>query len=385
MNLKHPIFHTILYLSLLITFVFLYMQNPADRLLVTTLASAFTLLQIVRYRILEMSLLRWPGLLLFLLQWVIVFVLQIIDGTFIPQIYFFIMITEAALRAPIRFSGPFTILCYLGFALGVYFHFGMPPFGEVSFVLPRMMEYGMNFAFCYTARMLNDQKEELNRAHDKLKAAHLQLEEKTLMEERMRISRDIHDLIGHTLTTALVGMEAGKQLALHQRTEQAVAKLEQARTHVLESLQQVRKSVHTLYEQKSFIRFKESLLELIDRTEQVAGVRVLHAIEGDLPPMSAQQEITVYRALQEGLTNGIRHGRSSEFRFALRAEDGNVQFELTDNGTMPKKWKLGFGLSAMRERVVKLGGQFGVDAVDGGCRLRIRLPLHAAETISEIS
>ncbi|MCI3921152.1 histidine kinase [Paenibacillus sp. TRM 82003] len=330
-----------------------------------------------------MEILRWPGILLLLSQWGIILSLQIIDGTFIPQIYFFVLICDTAIRSPGKFSIPFTIFCYVGFVCGVYFHHGRPPFAEISFVIPRAIEYGLYFGFCFVARKIHVQKEALDEAYGKLRSMHLQLEEKTLLEERMRVSREIHDIVGHTLTTALVGIETGKQLAMHNRMEQAVQRLEQTREQIKSSLHNVRETVHALYERKSFIRFKESLIALIDDTMNVAGVRIQYDLT-DLPDMSSQQELAVYRALQEGLANGIRHGSSTVFHLSLSMKEGCVVFTLTDNGTMPKQWKLGFGLSSMEDRVCKLGGRFEVSrSAEGGCRLMIRLPLPAAQNVDQ--
>ncbi|MNI87238.1 Sensor protein VraS [compost metagenome] len=83
----------------------------------------------------------------------------------------------------------------------------------------------------------------------------------------------------------------------------------------------------------------------------------------------------IYHALQEGLTNGIRHGHGSEFSFSLRDEGSSVQFRLADNGTGSSHIEMGFGLKMMRERVKQLKGTLNIDSEpDKGCLLRMNLP-----------
>lgn len=89
----------------------------------------------------------------------------------------------------------------------------------------------------------------------------------------------------------------------------------------------------------------------------------------------------MYHALQEGLTNGVRHGRSSRFRFTLKREDNQLHFLLVSNGEPFVSVTPGFGLSSMMERVELLGGTVALrpSQTEGGspagCELTILLPL----------
>lgn len=370
-------FHFILYLSLIVPFVILYRANPEQHVLIACLCSSFAGLQLLRYRVLQLEMISLPSMILLFIQWVIVFFIQIIDGSFVPQIYFFILLSEAALRAPVAFSAPFTFICYLGFAFGSAVHLSFPPFEEIIFIIPRSLEYVLIFGFSYVTKKVTDQKEKLDQAYDRLKKANRELEEKTLIEERVRISREIHDTIGHTLTTALVGMEASKQLVLHHQTEQAIDKLDQVKQQVKKSLEDIRKSVRTLHEKKSFVHFKDSLTALINETMKYSEVDIKYTIP-QLPPLSPQKELAIYRALQEGLTNGIRHGQAQQFKFSLFEENDHLHFLLIDNGNMPKNWRYGFGLTSMMERVHSLEGALEITRNQyGGCQLYIRIPVRS--------
>ncbi|MNN32914.1 Sensor protein VraS [compost metagenome] len=84
----------------------------------------------------------------------------------------------------------------------------------------------------------------------------------------------------------------------------------------------------------------------------------------------------IYRALQEGLTNGIRHGKSTAFIFKLFERDNSINFSLEDNGIGAVALTKGFGLRSMEERVKELGGQLDIYSEEGeGFSIYIKLPL----------
>ncbi len=196
--------------------------------------------------------------------------------------------------------------------------------------------------------------------------------------ERNRIAHDIHDIVGHTLTSTILQIEAGKRLLDIDR-EEALNRLRQAQDLVRHGLQEIRGSVHMLREDK-YYDFVQALHQLIKDTQQNTGA-IIHTSIGKLPEVSLVHKKTIYHALQEGLTNGIRHGESSEFYFTLELASGMLKMKLKDCGIGASEIQLGFGLSAMRERVEQLGGSFVVDAaLDQGCLLRIELPYANRDT-----
>jgi signal transduction histidine kinase len=119
------------------------------------------------------------------------------------------------------------------------------------------------------------------------------------------------------------------------------------------------------------------LNRLIQDTERNAGV-VIHRMIHDVPELSIFHKKMIYHALQEGLTNGIRHGRSKEFRFSLELVGSYVQFRLEDKGLGTDQITLGFGLKAMKERAEQLGGRFMIDSwANRGSLLGIDLPIRS--------
>lgn len=205
------------------------------------------------------------------------------------------------------------------------------------------------------------------------------LAEVSVLEERTRIAHEMHDVVGHTLTAAIVQLEATKRLA---ERDQAIPidKLAVVNGLVRKGLDEIRKAVRMLKVDNAPFNLELALKELIRDTVEKMEVEVEERIE--LPPgLGKLAEQVLYHALQEGLTNGIRHARCGRFRFDLRSEDGWLSFNLMNDGVPFGNSKPGFGLTAMMERVQLLGGRMEIgSSMDEhgepiGCKLHIVLPL----------
>jgi len=220
---------------------------------------------------------------------------------------------------------------------------------------------------------LEDQVVERTRALEKsMKATSETMAEMMVYAERNRISQEIHDIVGHTLTSTILQIEAGKRL-LQKDQDSAVIRLKEAQDLVRHSLSEIRNSVHMLKEDK-YYNIAEALQLLIQNTERNTGA-IVHAIIDPISHLSLIHKKVIYHALQEGLTNGIRHGSSNEFHFSLKDDGALLQFRLADNGTGSSHIDLGFGLKMMKDRAEQLKGTLYIDSEPNkGCLLRMNLP-----------
>ena len=155
-------------------------------------------------------------------------------------------------------------------------------------------------------------------------------------------------------------------------------KLEQSQEQVRSGIKEIKKALKMLREGVEAEEFSPSLEMFIQDTIHKTGVVIRYKLDS-LPPLTSGQKYVLYRALQEGITNGIRHGGSMEFEFTLKLEDGLLQFQLVDCGSGNHTIRFGSGLTAMKERVEELGGSLQVAAHAGkGCRLQIDIPYRFA-------
>ncbi|MBW5447976.1 response regulator [Cohnella sp. CFH 77786] len=229
-------------------------------------------------------------------------------------------------------------------------------------------------------RKVQERTRELHEKNVELQAAMQEtaqaLAEASILEERNRISFEIHNTVGHTLTACIAQMEAAKMLIAHGRTELALPKLDTSRELVSKGLNEIRESIRMLKLESTDENLSDKLMRLIRETEESAGVRI-EADIAPLPALGSFQKKTIYHALMEGLTNGIRHGGSASFTFTLTHGNGKMYFRLSSDGEpVPEGSAFGFGLSAMDDNVRRMGGQLTLESTgERGTLLSIDIPL----------
>ncbi|WP_317890723.1 sensor histidine kinase [Paenibacillus arenilitoris] len=187
-------------------------------------------------------------------------------------------------------------------------------------------------------------------------------EEAARQEERAHVGREIHDSVGHRLTALLMQLEVYRM----QSGEQAQEMLLKLKELAKESLDETRNAVKALKQQET--GGLPAILSLIRRLEAESFMRIHFTVkDGALSaPLSNAQSIAVYRAVQEALTNAMRHGQSREAKIMFEAPGGGsvFRFEVVNLRTGGKPFKEGFGLRSMRERLEQAGGQLEVEAYD---------------------
>lgn len=208
---------------------------------------------------------------------------------------------------------------------------------------------------------------ELTAAHEELRAARDDLAEASRASERLRISRELHDLVGHQLAGLAVHLE----VASHLSDGQAAVHVEAARGAAKSLLGDVRAVVARLRDDAP----TDLVAALAAVADAVPHPRVVVATEGveDLAPGCAH---VVLRCVQEGVTNAVRHAGSERVDVVVRRTGAEAVVEVRDDGRGADRVVEGNGLRGMRERVDALGGSVEVVAVAGaGLALRVRVPL----------
>lgn len=199
--------------------------------------------------------------------------------------------------------------------------------------------------------------------------------------ERERISRDIHNSVGHTITAAIFALEAAKMQRPTQ-PEEADEKTERAIQRMRESMEVIRNSVRMM-DNRSIMEVQEleKLLTLCARqTEQDAEINIETDFTGleevREAPMSSQRVGFLYSMVQECVTNGMKHGEATRFRIRADVENAeSLSVEVWNNGKVPDDTPVeGFGMRHLREYAEKAGGRFDI-TMGYGFNVRISLPL----------
>jgi len=202
-----------------------------------------------------------------------------------------------------------------------------------------------------------------------------QIEELAITKERNRMAREIHDGLGHYLTTIYMQLQAAQ--ALIKINSGDVSKiLASAETLAQDALTDVRSSVTDLRETSEGIVSINFRLQKIVESLRETGIEFHLDTKGTPFQLSSQTEITLYRAAQEGINNSIRHGRSKNIWITLDYTTGDhVVLSIKDDGLGMGMIVPGFGLTGIRERVEMIGGKVLFQSKSGeGFFLMVKVP-----------
>src|SRR6266542_688571 len=206
---------------------------------------------------------------------------------------------------------------------------------------------------------------EKNRADCKLRMAHNEIEHLAKVAERERIARDLHDVLGHTLSLIIVKSTlAGKLLEQYPpRAKSEIADIEKVSR---EAMAEIRATL------RGYSTYK--LIEEIQRAKSTLGSAGI-AAESETAEvnMSPAQESVVALIMREAVTNVVRHSHARTCRLKLAAENGACVLSVEDDGRGGNHTE-GNGLRGMRERIEALGGTVVRDTT-AGTRLRFEFPL----------
>jgi two-component system sensor histidine kinase DesK len=196
-------------------------------------------------------------------------------------------------------------------------------------------------------------------------------------KERLRFSRDLHDLLGHTLSVVVVKAEAVRRVLPHD-VEAAKGQAADIEAVGRQALTEIREAV-TGYREGSLRTELERAASLLDDS----GIEVVTRREG--PPLPAQTEALLSWVVREGATNAVRHSRASRCEIAVRSAEGRVRLTVTDDGRGPvgsgQETTGGTGLRGLAERLAAAGGRLDHGADGGrGFRLVAELPVEGEET-----
>jgi signal transduction histidine kinase len=220
---------------------------------------------------------------------------------------------------------------------------------------------------------------ELESAHAQLERYAERVKEFTVAEERTRMSREMHDSLGHYLTVINVGLQNAQRFR-EKRPEAAWEEVEEARGLTREALSEVRRWVRALKPLALEERAGPEAMAALARSFEGTGFDVRFKVEGSERELSGEVELILYRALQEGLTNALKHSEARRVTATLDFGEESVSLKVADDGEGAPEGASakGFGLATLGERAEALGGVLSAgNSPEGGFTLRVELPVEA--------
>jgi signal transduction histidine kinase len=209
-------------------------------------------------------------------------------------------------------------------------------------------------------------------------------------EERLRIARELHDLVAHSLTTIAIQSSTGR-LALPEHPDVAMRALATIETTSRDASREMRQLLGVLRQdgdssaQLDPPRGLANLDELAESMRQ-AGADVSVTVEGRRRPLSRSLDLVAYRVVQEALTNVVKHaGHPASAAVLVQYDDEHLVLGIVDDGARrdkPSGGRPGLGIVGMRERVTAMGGRFAAGPQPvRGFRVEARLPIHTEDEL----
>ena len=219
----------------------------------------------------------------------------------------------------------------------------------------------------YTALSEAKAREELAQVNAELRATQALLAESSRTAERVRIARDLHDLMGHHLTALSLNLE----VASHVSEGKSLEHVQKAQSLTKLLLSDVRETVSTLREDTALDL--SAALEML--TRDIPSLKIHLALPRDLDLDDPHRAQVALRCVQEVITNTLKHAQAENLWLELRHTPSGIEISAHDDGRGAKEVTAGNGLSGMRERLVSLGGDLSLtSSPGGGFALRATLP-----------
>ncbi|MFE5907907.1 sensor histidine kinase [Streptomyces wedmorensis] len=200
--------------------------------------------------------------------------------------------------------------------------------------------------------------------------------------ERLRIARELHDMVAHSIGVIAIQAGTGRRVIDTQPAEarNALAAIESTSRDTLAGLRRMLGALRATGPEAAPLAPAPSLAD-VDRllaATRDSGVRADVVRRGARRPLPADVELSAFRIIQEAVTNVVRHAGTHECRVVIDYQEDELAIEITDHGHGPASAGAGYGITGMRERVALLQGRFTAGPrPEGGFRVAARLPVPA--------
>lgn len=311
----------------------------------------------------------------------------------IEMILLAVLIIEACIYLPlwkgIIYSLGLTLLIVFFHTLAIWFK--MPFFNwseHLGFIMNAIIIIGMTSLLQFQRknqvsvtelnRRLDEATLKLAETNMKLQEYAISAEQEAMLNERKRVAREVHDTLAYTLTNLVMMMEAAVDL-ISKKSPKITEHLESAREQANEGLKEVRHALHALRPvQLTDLNGLAAICRLVKAFEKASQIKVELELGNAPLNFGAEANLVVFRLVQEGLTNALRHGRATLIAVSLARVREGLSVTIKDNGigSGDAAPNAGYGLVGMRERLEKLGGKLETSsAVGEGFTLIAWLPI----------
>ncbi|WP_379133756.1 sensor histidine kinase [Paenibacillus sp. sgz500958] len=307
-----------------------------------------------------------------IIEIVLLFLLFLRSGTEIENIVFVLFVADLLLHYKSWYALPFAYGGFVAYLL-LWPADGKDLWRNVFDIL----SYTCLVIPIWSTKLLLNQRDINQRLNEALIQEARTREELAVFKERTRIAEEVHDTVGHTLTTAIVALE-GAGLLFDAKPEEARRKIIVARDQMKLGLGDIRQVVRTLKSTDGTLgglSLKDGIQKIMADTTKQTGVHFIFHYAPAIRLISLQ-EYVIINSITESITNAIRHGKPSTIEISVLEQQDTIHITVKDNGRGCDSVIYGFGLTSMQERIEAIGGQLEVQSQPlNGFALFVRMPV----------
>jgi signal transduction histidine kinase len=222
---------------------------------------------------------------------------------------------------------------------------------------------------------LKEHKEKLEFANIQLQNYAERIEEIAKIKERNRLAREIHDTVGHYLTGIALGLSATEEL-IKKGSQFVLDQIQRLKDLAQQGLVDIRRSLKELKpDMLEKGNLEKALHHLVNEINLSTTRQIKLQISGSLNKLNPQIDETIYRIIQESITNAVRHGDAMNIEIGIDVDENGVHVSVIDDGKGAEKIVEGFGLYYMKQRILDHDGFLEIETEPGkGMSLSVYIP-----------
>lgn len=179
--------------------------------------------------------------------------------------------------------------------------------------------------------------------------------------ERKRIARDIHDTVGHALTGIAAGIDAVMVL-IDIDPEAAKKQLQKVSVAVKDGLQDIRRTLNQMRpDALKDYTLETSLKKMLKEYSDLSKMQIDFSYNWGKAEFEKTTEMVIFRVIEEAVTNALRHGHATKVKISCDLTSSSYRMTISNNGSITKKVKMGYGLTQMKERLAVINGKIKIE------------------------
>ena len=216
---------------------------------------------------------------------------------------------------------------------------------------------------------------ELEESYKILKAQSEEIEKLTVEKERNRVAQEIHDYLGHSIVALNMNLDVAANI-IEKDPKKAKEIIFKSKNLAKDSMTSLRWAVYALRDKEKHFVLKEAIEKLIENISHEDNISVDFQFDENVEELAPEYKNIIYRTIQEGLTNGIVHGKANRFNIIIYIKSNKVYITIEDNGLGCKDIVKRNGLHGVEDRIDGISGDIEyITEVGSGFKIKVMIPI----------